>query len=495
VPESIILITTDQQRFDSLGGHGDPTCSTPALDGLARAGISYERAHVQNVLCTPSRSTIITGQHPGTHGVWTNGVQLPVDAPSVAAVLGAAGYRTAQLGKLHYEPQSTLDGWLAETGAAPDWTGPYRGFEHVEQVDHFRLIGQYVPWLRERMPEDEFQRVLAETFQVWASQGGDTGAPQSVYSVLPAELHNTTWIVERTLAWLDSLPPGEPFFCWVSFDDPHHPFNPPADYGRRHDWRDIPLPAGLPSGPEATAAVLEAKPWQYGAYWRGEMPAHEGSGGTLAPHELTDDNWRELAALTYGMIELIDEQVGRLVHGLEERGLADDTHIFFTSDHGELLGECGLVFKGPFHLQGLLRVSLTWRSPGRAPAVITDPVGLVDLAPTFCTIAGVESPTFMDGEALPVADGVRERVLTVFDSAHQEDLRLRSMYRDGWLVTVYPEMDGVGELYDLNDDPHQYVNLWDDPMYRTWRDELVADLEEHVVEDARADRLIRWTYA
>jgi arylsulfatase A-like enzyme len=494
VPDNIVLITTDQQRFDSLGAHGNPVCATPALDSLARAGTQYDRAHVQNVLCTPSRSTILTGQHPGTHGVWTNGVQLPIDAPSCAAVLQTAGYRTAQLGKLHYEPQATLDGWLAETGAGPDWTGPYRGFEHVEQVDHFRLFGHYTDWLRQQMPEADFQAVMTETFQVWAARGGDTGAPQSVYSVLPAELHNTTWVVDRTLAWLDSLAPGDPFFCWVSFDDPHHPFNPPEEYGRRHDWRDVPLPAALPVDGDATAAILDAKPWQYGAYWRGEMPEHEGSGGTVAPHDLTADNWRELTALTYGMIELIDGQVARLLAGLDARGLDRNTHVFFTSDHGELLGECGLVLKGPFHLQGLLRISLLWRAPGRTPTVVTDPVGLVDLAPTFCEIAGVAPPAFIDGEPLPTTDSGRERVLTVFDSAYRDDLRLRTLYRDGWLVTTYPAVPDAGELYDLNDDPYEQANLWDDATYRTWRDELVDDLRTHVVEDARADRLTRWSF-
>ena len=340
--------------------------------------------------------------------MWTNGVQLPREAPSVADVLRNAGYRTAQIGKLHYEPQTTLDGWLAEIGAGPDWHGPYRGFEHVEPVDHFRLTGPYVPWLREHLPEEQFQQVLAETFQVWSSKGGDTNAPQSVYSVLPAAVHNTTWIVERTLAWLDTLDPAEPFFCWVSFDDPHHPFNPPADFGRRHAWREVPLPAGLPTDTDTTGAVLAGKPAQYGAYWRGDMGEHEGSGGGWCPRATSlPISRRELGALTYGMIELVDDQVGRLRQGLADRGLADDTHVIFTSDHGELMGECGLILKGPFHLQGLLRVSLLWHAPGRPPGVIADPVGLVDLAPTFCTIAGLDPPEFMDGTPLPMADGTR----------------------------------------------------------------------------------------
>lgn len=515
---NILLITTDQQRYDSLGCNRNTVCRTPAIDSLAATGVRYERAHVQNVLCMPSRATIVTGQYPGTHGVWNNGVCLPRETPSVAYVLKDAGYATSHVGKMHFEttrpvfsehlrsrgelPTMTtqvveIDGeqvmWIVPT--EDDLQAPYRGFDFIEHCNHF-VSGHHALWLRERLGVEELNRVLVETMRAFRDGfGGDTGALQSVYSILPPELHASTWVVDRTITWLDGIGDDEPWFSWVSFDDPHHPFNPPAAYGRRHDWRGLPLPVARLASKEAIAAELAGKPWQYGAYWRGEYGAHEGSLGGFAPAEFTDDQVREMVALTYGMIELIDDNVGRLLSYLSSRGLDQNTHIFFTTDHGELLGDHGLILKGPFHLDGLVRAPLIWRSPGGAAGVVNDPVGSLDLAPTFCSVAGLPVPAWMDGRVLPTADGTRERVLTVYDSQVTEELVLRSMYRGGWFVTAYPRIDGAGELYDMREDPNQFVNLWDDPARRGLRDELVADLFAHVVEDPRTERLRWWAIA
>jgi len=491
---NILLVTTDQQRFDSLGAHGSGVCSTPAIDGLLATATDYLRAHVQNVLCTPSRSTILTGQYPGTHGVWSNGVALPQDAPSIADVLADAGYVTAHIGKQHFEPSNTLGAYLAAIDADQSWAGPYRGFDRVESADHFHAHGTYPLWLREQLGRDAYRDHMDELLRCFRGRGGETDAPQCTYSSLPAELHSSTWIVDRAIDWIGDVGDDQSFFCWASFDDPHHPFNPPADYGRRHPWTEIPLPRGRPDSREAIEAALASKPWQYGAYWRGEFSQHEGAAGTH-PATVTDDQLREITALTAGMIELIDDNVGRLLAFLSERGRDEDTHVFFTSDHGELLGDHGLLLKGPFHVDALMHVALAWHRPGGHPATVTDPVGLVDLAPTFCSIAGIEMPEWMEGEPLPARDGERERVVTVFDSAYRPELRLRTMFRDEQVVTVYPRMEGVGELYDLRDDPHQFENRWDDPSRRSARDELVGDLVDHVVEDRRGAPLRWWQHA
>lgn len=491
---NVLLITTDQQRFDSLGVNGNSTCSTPVVDSLHREGLQFRRAHVQNVLCTPSRSTILTGQHPGTHGVWSNGVALPQDAPSVADVVAEAGYRTAHVGKQHFEPTNTLSAYLAAAGSDETWTGPYRGFDHVESADHFHAHGTYPIWLRGQLGDEGFRRHMDELFNCFRGTGGDTAAPQASYSSLPAGLHSSTWIADRAIDWIDSIGDDQSFFCWMSFDDPHHPFNPPEAYGRRHDWHDIGLPHGRPQGRDAIEKALAGKPWQYGAYWRGEFSQHEGA-VDAHPASMTDNQLRELIGLTYGMIELIDENIGRVLAHLAATGRDRDTHIFFTSDHGELLGDHGLLFKGPFHVEALMHVALAWRRPGAEPGVVEDPVGLVDLGPTICAIAGVPVPEWMDGEPLPTSDGSRERVLTVFDSAYRPDLSLRTLYRDERVITAYPQQPGVGELYDLTEDPHQFVNLFDDPSRAGERDALLADLTEHVVEDARAERLRWWQHA
>jgi arylsulfatase A-like enzyme len=208
--------------------------------------------------------------------------------------------------------------------------------------------------------------------------------------------------------------------------------------------------------------------------------------------------------------ELVDDAVGRIVRFLVERGIDDDTDVFFTSDHGDLQGDLGLLFKGPYHVEGLMRVPLIWRpapSAAVAPAAIDEPVGHVDLAPTFCAIAGISPHPEMQGAPLPAAPGSgRERVITTFDSQFAEvGMHLRTLYRDGMICTVYEpstrdrggrfpfygavwlrgtrivRYEGTeGELYDLRNDPHQWENLWDDPSRRSLRDDLVADLRAHL---------------
>ena len=176
----ILFVTTDQQRYDTLGCNGGTLSRTPVVDALASSGIRYERAHPQSVVCMPSRSTIITGQHPSTHGVWMNGVPLPADAPSVAELLQGAGYRTALVGKAHFEPFLDPFGRFAENGFAAAGTfGPARGFEHFESATHGALGPlHYARWITTEHPEAAgmFYPVLDGRLEVNDQGGGDTGA-------------------------------------------------------------------------------------------------------------------------------------------------------------------------------------------------------------------------------------------------------------------------------------------------------------------------------
>jgi arylsulfatase A-like enzyme len=202
----ILFVTTDQQRYDTLGCNGGTLSRTPVVDRLATEGIRYERAIPQSVVCMPSRSTMLTGQHPSTHGVWMNGVALPVDAPSVAAVLHRAGYRTALVGKPHFEPFVDPFGRFAENGLAragvptvesPQFgggVGPHRGFEHLEFATHgpFGPL-HYARWLNGDHPEavGGFYAVLDAELEVNAAGGGATGAPQVKDNPIPRDWCHT----------------------------------------------------------------------------------------------------------------------------------------------------------------------------------------------------------------------------------------------------------------------------------------------------------------
>jgi arylsulfatase A-like enzyme len=486
----ILFVTTDQQRYDTLGCNGGTIARTPVVDRLAADGIRYERAIPQSVVCMPSRSTILTGQHPSTHGVWMNGVPLPADAPSVAAVLHRAGYRTALIGKAHFEP--FLDPFLrfpenalARRGTTPPG-GTHRGFEHLEMATHSGIGPlHYAQWLFKEHPEAAgmFYNVLDAALQVNADGGGETGAPQMKVNEIPREWYHTDWVADRTIGWLDGLG-DEDWFCWMSFPDPHHPWDPPQSEMDRINWRDVALPAGYPERADEREALLDDKPRHWRMWYDGDLVSNYEAPAQWVPATMTGDQVREVNARNAVECELIDEALGRVLAAIDRRGWTADTDVIFTTDHGELQGDFGLLFKGPYHVDALMRLPLIWRpapSAGVDASVVSRPVGLVDLAPTFCAIAGVPAADWMDGQALPTGDGPGRAVLTEWDSElFGVDVHVRTVTRDQWVLSAYKHgtvHDGSeGELYDLTEDPLQRTNLWNDPARAALRDDLLADL-------------------
>ncbi len=494
----ILFITADQMRWDALGCYGGRVARTPVLDELAGAGIRYDRAHNQNVVCMPARATMVTGQYVSTHGVWMNGVPLPVDAPSVASELASAGYRTALIGKSHFEPHLDLEQRFYENRMAQlGEYGPHRGFEHMELATHSPLILHYGRYLREQDPAalTGFYRNLNDRFEVNGAGGGETGACQAHRgNHIDREHYHTDWVAERTIAWLDGLDADADWFVWMSFPDPHHPWDPPASELHRVDWRELDLPAGYPGSAEAIERILADKPRHWLEWWRGERLTNFEAPPEFVPASMTPDQVREVNALTHIENELIDEAIGRVLDHVATRGWGEDTDVVFSTDHGEFQGDFGLLFKGPFHVESLMRLPLIWRpapAVGQKPGVVTAPVGQVDFAPTFLAIAGLPVPDYMQGRPLPRDESEasrqeRERVFTEWDCRHVDGttVSLRTLYRDGFIVTATRPCSlyqgDEGELYDLRNDPQQWRNLWDDPGYRALKSDLLADLEDHL---------------
>ena len=503
----ILLVTTDQQRYDTIGANGGTLGRTPVIDALAAEGYRYERAIPQSVVCMPSRSTILTGQHPSTHGVWMNGVPLPRDAPSVAALLRDAGYRTALIGKAHFEPfidpfMRFVENALAQKGTVPSG-GAHRGFEHLELASHGAAGPlHYARWLRENHPEfaSMFYSALDGDLQVNSAGGGDTGAPQVHFNAVPRDCYHTDWVADRTIAWLSSLDASDDWFAWMSFPDPHHPWDPPQTELGRIDWRDVPLPAGYPQSAPEREAILDAKPRHWRMWYDGTLVSNFEAPTGWVPATLTVEQVREVNARNAVECELIDEAIGRVMGAIETRGWGDQVDVIFTTDHGEFQGDFGLLFKGPYHVDSLMRLPLVWRPAPvscNAPGVVSSPVGLVDLAPTIASIAGLAKPEWMQGRVLPCPDATpglddgsdlathspREEVLTEWDSElFGVSVYLRTVSTSQWVCTAYLPgtlYDGSeGELYNLADDPLQQVNLWDDPLRRSQRDDLLSLLWE-----------------
>jgi arylsulfatase A-like enzyme len=488
---NILLITTDQMRFDALGCNGGQVARTPNIDSLAAQGINYLRAHNQNVVCMPARATIMTGQHVASHGVWMNGVSLPENQPTIAHWLQQHGYRTGLLGKAHFEP------WLGSPNrffenrmAAEDSTGPHRGFEHMELANHFfEGHSHYDRWMEKQHPDlkSRFYPMVTDKGQNTIGRGA-TGAVQVWPMDVPREVYHTDWVAERTVNWLSGLDEGDDWFCWMSFPDPHHPWDVPASELGRVDWREVPLPALYRETDAQRRALLADKPRHWLGYYDGTLWTNLESPREFVPAAMTEEQVREINAMNHIENELIDEACGRVLSWLEQKGWLQNTDVFFTTDHGEFQGDFGLLFKGPYHVDALMRLPLIWRpAVPTEPAVVNAPVGHLDLAATFCRIAGVETPGYVEGQPLPLSNKEadtqeRNHVLTEWDSEHGPiDMHLKSIYRrDGWLCTTYGKSslyEGVeGELYDMNADPGQTVNLWEkEPAIRR---ELIDQLTE-----------------
>jgi arylsulfatase A-like enzyme len=441
---------------------------------------------------------MITGQYVSTHGVWMNGVPLPPEAPSVARLLkDKKNYRTALIGKAHFEPFLDLQMQFYENRMARlGEFGPHRGFDHMELAAHTGVGPLHYPqWLMQKDPNAaaNFYPVLGPGLVQNAFGEGDTGAIQVKHNKIDRGLYHTEWVAARTMDYLQSLGADEDWFVWMSFPDPHHPWDPPESELHRHPWHSLPVPAGYPGSREQIERVLDGKPAHWKKWWTGELVTNFEAPPTWVPASLTSDQLREIDAMVHVKNELIDEAIGRVMALIGARGWDGDTDVIFTTDHGEFQGDFGLLFKGPYHVDSLMRLPMIWRPAPNAkiaPAQIEAPVGQVDFAPTFCQIAGVEKPHWMEGEALPPTAreaARREAVFTEWDSEHQGvTVSLRTLYRDGWTLTAYNPSSiydgGEGELYDMRNDPKQWRNLWDDPSAAAMKRDLLGDLRRRTPE-------------
>ena len=488
---NIIFITADQHRADCLGIEGR-NIKTPHLDELARQGTRFSSAITPCVICQPARASILTGQLPRTHGVHDNGIDLRADIgdKGFAGTLSHAGYQTGYIGKAHFSTYHTFEATgtpecLTSSADYPDtWYGPYMGFDHVEMM----LVGHN--WfLPEEPPHGQhYERWFYadgkghEKNKLYAENGCDTkGAAQTWHSRLPVAWHNSTWTADRAINWITQASRNDnPFCAWISFPDPHHPFDAPEPWSYLHDPKDIDLPKNR-------TRDLENRPW-----WHKEVLTAEPAGpkknaetrkaySRIEPQ--TDDQLREIIANTYGQIALVDHQVGRIMNCLTELGLADNTIVVYSSDHGDWLGDHGLILKGPLHYAGLLRVPLIMRGPGIAADVINDnPVSTLDIGATFMDYANASPQLDQHGQSLrPVIEGRTERDFALNEwellpTRAGVALSLQTVRTKSAKMTV-DAISGAGELYDLATDPEEMVNLYDDLAYRSLRDQLQAMLD------------------
>lgn len=488
---NFLLFITDQHRADHLGIYGNDVVRTPHIDALGRRGWVAERCYVASPICMPNRSSLMTGRMPSAHRARHNGIPLPLSEMTFVERLRENGYRTALVGKSHLQnmtglppvwprasdPPTAGEAHRPETGRfdqewGPSWRDvpgfdmqmPFYGFDTVRLVtDHGDTAGgHYRRWLEHEHPE-----VAAVTGQAHAIPTPDfvlAQAKQAWRTRVPAELSTTAWIGDRTIDLLqDYAASGEPFFVQCSFPDPHHPFTPSGKYWEMYDPDAMALPPSFLADPTLAPPHLQ---WLHRQRDDGRAVKH-----TPAMFGCTEREAREALALNYGSISHIDDTVGRIMARLEQLGLADNTVVLFTSDHGDFFGDHQLLWKGPLHYQGLIRTPLIWTDPaepgnGRSQALCST----IDIAPTVLALAGCLPYNGIQGHSLlPAVGGApapREAVLieeenqrVLFDFPMRT--RMRTLQTARYRLSVY-EGTQWGELYDLHEDPHECRNLWDD---------------------------------
>jgi len=473
---NILLITSDQQHWDTLGVT-NPRIRTPALDRLAAEGTRFDRAYCANPVCSPARSSMITGLYPAWHHCWTIGVKLPEDVPTVGDMLGQCGYWTALIGKAHFQPLASTPESISlecqpimrDLGFWREFHGPWYGFQHVEvarnHADESHAGQHYALWLEERGLHN-----WREYFQEWPPTGERRSSRPYWMSSrhswsLPEKFHYTTWTGERTVAAIeDAHRKGQPFFVWASFQDPHPPYLVSEPWASMYDMEDV-EPGRLVEGeldcmPPHFAKTQEADP-DFSMYRETYGPHGFHS------HRMEEAELRRCIATYYGMISFMDREIGRILDALDRLGLADKTVVVFTTDHGHFLGQHGLVAKGPFHYEDMIRIPMLVRWPGVVPGGVVSSAlqSQVDLAPTFLRVAGQDVPGLMQGldQLETWRGGAPARDHVIVENRHEPTLvHLRTYVNDRYKITVYRD-HGYGEMFDLQEDPAEVRNLWDEP--------------------------------
>lgn len=501
---NIVLITSDQQRWDCFG-FGPRLVRMPNVERLARRGARFDCCMTPNPLCQPARASILTGQLPLTHGVVDNGIDLDpaYGENGFASRLSRAGYSTSKIGKAHlsskatFAPTGTPECQYSSVNYGEEWFGPYMGFNHVELmvVGHFSRVAP--PQHISRMPFEpphglHFERWFAsrgengEARSLWmdSTDGKGLQAPQTWNSALPSEWHTTEWVTARTIARLrEEAESEDPFCMWVSYPDPHHPFDCPAPWNTLYRPEDVDLPAHRDRD-------LDSRPWWHQTlYGESEEIGYEQFGSKTGKQKVarmnppTEAELRAITANYYGMIAYLDHGVGRVLSALRDLGLEEDTIVIYTSDHGELLGDHGMMLKGPTLYEGLMRVGMVMAGPGiEENIVVTDPVSTLDLAATFYEMAGLERPDDIQSRSLcGVINGTERRDFAYGEWNAREErygvgLELR-VVRTERHKAIFELKSGAGELYDLETDPNELVNLYDDPAVRDIRERMRAIVE------------------
>lgn len=506
---SYILYVTDQQRYDHLGCNGHPVLRTPNIDQMASQGVNYGRFYVASPVCMPNRASLMTCRMPSSHGVRSLGLPLTTDQVTFVELMAAAGYDTALIGKSHLQ---TVTDWPVQVAppvhregysAPPDELAvairsdldtpqyhyerqaffqqpnpqvplPFYGFQdYISVVRHgFNTGGDHELYLKDKAPDVAAERSRAYQFP------HDYSVPQAIRTKVPEEHYSTQFIADQATAWLEARKGNpKPFLLMVSFPDPHHPFTPPGKYWDMYKPEDMPVPK-----------AFQVKDWDPPEYVKSaeRIRASDPKAGQMAGYSIavSEREALEARALTCGMITMVDDAIGQVRQAAQDAGVWDNAVQIFTSDHGDHLGEHKLLFKGSEQYDSLNHVPFIWSDPKGASNVKSDEIGQThDIGTTILEHAKIEPSVGMQGVVLSVAGGEgREAAHIQYETQRPQEAfgdrpRAHTVVHDRWRLTLY-----IGkcqnELFDLQDDPDEMVNLWDSPEHAKVRAEMTERLAE-----------------
>lgn len=458
---NILWICTDQQRWNTIGALGNEYVKTPNIDRLVNEGVSFTHAYCQSPLCTPSRASFMTGMYPSTlHATKNGAASWPETAPLISKTLNDAGYDCGLSGKLHL---STAMAHLPEERPKDDG---YRIFDYSHSPYQSGSANDYLRYYK--------------------AQGIDIMELKAKLGYVPAQYHQTKWCTDRAIDFIKEKREW-PWFFSLNIFDPHGPFDPPKENVDRYDLDNMPDPV-------FSETSMEEKRIFNNVWFQGK------------PRKYTQKENRLRLAKYWAQIDLIDENIGRILETLEETGQLNNTLIIFMSDHGDMCGDHGMTAKGCRFYEGLVRVPLIfWYPPYFQESLRSDAlVELTDIIPSLLELTGLPVDKLIQGKSLlPILTGEKDQTShrnfvrsEWYDGvmAGKNTLNHGTMYRNKRYKIVHYHGHKKGELFDLEKDPQELHNLWDDPSYAEIKLELTLKSFDETVRsiDTGPERLGRY---
>jgi arylsulfatase A-like enzyme len=454
---NIILIITDQQRYDTIRALGYPYMDTPNLDRLANEGVTFSNCFIAAPSCAPARAALFTGYYPHTTGILKNADQW---RHSWVESLAESGYYCVNVGKMHTFPYETPLGFherYVVENKDRYLEGRYY-FDEWDKAMHARgLVKQQRELYRQRVDYDE--RLGAFEWE------------------LPEDMHSDFFVGDLATWWIETKPqPEGPLFMEIGFPGPHPPYDPVPRYAEPYLERDLPLPSFTED-----EIVSQPPPFQAMREHNAQVD-HDSISYTLAP---TREQLYRQRAYYFANVTMIDEKIGQILEALERRGYLEDAVVIFTSDHGDALSDHGHSQKWTMYDMITRMPMIAW-SPGRFPGgrEVDALCQQMDVGPAILELAGVEIEPSMEARSiLPALRGAAWAGREVVFAEHARDGILQetefmTMVRSEKWKLVHFLGEPFGQLFNLEEDPGELHNLWDDPAYEAKKRELLDTLRE-----------------